>query len=1063
MSWMSPSYIVQDDFNTSWTPLARRYSLLLYREVGWDSEQTNGRPVLFIPGNAGSSHQVRSIASSAARQIYTTPHVRSTDIPANVEPLDLYAGPSTFDLEFNEDLSALHGPTLQTQTAYVQAALKYIISKYPGKHDLQVTLLGHSMGGIVALNALVSPHHRSLVRAVITMSSPHSLPPARLDRDIEQVFDNSIGVLWKIPANGSAIENPPVLALCGGATDNMIPMESCMLPPPPVGANHDSALYRRTIFTSGLDGTWTGVGHREMVWCHQVRWRVARASLELAVAEPSARGPILDRWFAGGVNLNPSRPRLPASHSPPEHISDGYLSRSSLPVGTSVFHFPIQSLGSRLVILLSSGRILGVSPEKDVATEVEVDLCQPRESSNVVCAPINSGSTRLIPNPSLKGLFPVPGEGTDESEGVVVWESDVTTTSEGYFSVTVSSKREGGSWLVARLEQSDSLEFATGKLAPFFGSTEIKLPETKSLIRRIWIPNLISNAMVVYRATFNHEGDCTNPLLTPVLAHTSSEIESHFHRTLPPAQNPVLHTHNSGPFIGTKYGLNITVYTSGECQVNAIQFHVDWRISFGRVASRLWAGVFAWAIATVAAMNALAWHEWNENKQFITPFESFEQITKRLAAPALAGVTILSTLPLLRSFLLGINGESVFSILAPICLALAIMTVGCSCYVLSVFQWICSGLYNLLHAVGLATDLDNRRPPFTRSFMVFHLFVGALVIVFIPYQVAYLVAFILHLWDCSTSRVHLARQGLTKPTRLHLLSSYGQASHLLLTMFWMLPLITPVLVVWARTLVTAGLTTPFDGDHNILKVMFVVMSVELRVLDAPSKRAGPLLSRVLINDRLPVFASLPTPLFCLILTLSIFNMRSAFVALLSLIASAAAYQVTYPGAADKWYAGTVTNKFDWTRVNTDADSFTLVLTNEDRSLLPVNNQQLIATVPGSAGSIDVPAPSGGFPVGKGFRVNMVKSPTELTTILAQSPEFEIVAGTGTSSTSVTATSVTSRSTVIISPTTGTTTPTSTSGDLNPTNSPASNNGAMSIVARASPVVIAGALAAAFMA
>ncbi|QRW19125.1 GPI-anchored small secreted protein [Rhizoctonia solani] len=192
-------------------------------------------------------------------------------------------------------------------------------------------------------------------------------------------------------------------------------------------------------------------------------------------------------------------------------------------------------------------------------------------------------------------------------------------------------------------------------------------------------------------------------------------------------------------------------------------------------------------------------------------------------------------------------------------------------------------------------------------------------------------------------------------------------------------------------------------------------------------------------------------------------MRSAFVALLSLIASAAAYQVTYPGAADKWYAGTVTNKFDWTRVNTDADSFTLVLTNEDRSLLPVNNQQLIATVPGSAGSIDVPAPSGGFPVGKGFRVNMVKSPTELTTILAQSPEFEIVAGTGTSSTSVTATSVTSRSTVIISPTTGTTTPTSTSGDLNPTNSPASNNGAMSIVARASPVVIAGALAAAFMA
>lgn len=42
MSWMSPSYIRQDAFNASWTPLARRYSLWLYREVGWEpNEQVN--------------------------------------------------------------------------------------------------------------------------------------------------------------------------------------------------------------------------------------------------------------------------------------------------------------------------------------------------------------------------------------------------------------------------------------------------------------------------------------------------------------------------------------------------------------------------------------------------------------------------------------------------------------------------------------------------------------------------------------------------------------------------------------------------------------------------------------------------------------------------------------------------------------------------------------------------------------------------------------------------------------------------------------------------------------
>lgn len=35
MSWMSPPYVLQTSFNTTWSPLARRYTLWLYREVGW--------------------------------------------------------------------------------------------------------------------------------------------------------------------------------------------------------------------------------------------------------------------------------------------------------------------------------------------------------------------------------------------------------------------------------------------------------------------------------------------------------------------------------------------------------------------------------------------------------------------------------------------------------------------------------------------------------------------------------------------------------------------------------------------------------------------------------------------------------------------------------------------------------------------------------------------------------------------------------------------------------------------------------------------------------------------
>ncbi len=39
MSWMSPSYVLQTGFDHSWSPLAGRYSLWLYREVGWQGSE----------------------------------------------------------------------------------------------------------------------------------------------------------------------------------------------------------------------------------------------------------------------------------------------------------------------------------------------------------------------------------------------------------------------------------------------------------------------------------------------------------------------------------------------------------------------------------------------------------------------------------------------------------------------------------------------------------------------------------------------------------------------------------------------------------------------------------------------------------------------------------------------------------------------------------------------------------------------------------------------------------------------------------------------------------------
>ena len=61
MSWMSPSYIPQAGFDHTWSPLASRYSLWLYREVGWDPVQ-----VCFFRGSFSVCVVINGMCSNQA-------------------------------------------------------------------------------------------------------------------------------------------------------------------------------------------------------------------------------------------------------------------------------------------------------------------------------------------------------------------------------------------------------------------------------------------------------------------------------------------------------------------------------------------------------------------------------------------------------------------------------------------------------------------------------------------------------------------------------------------------------------------------------------------------------------------------------------------------------------------------------------------------------------------------------------------------------------------------------------------------------------------------------------
>ncbi|OCB84491.1 PGAP1-domain-containing protein [Sanghuangporus baumii] len=473
MSYMSPSYVLLAGFNASWTSssLASRYRLMLYREVGWD------------PQNEVRLHCIDKVLESENELPYT--------------------------VDFNEDLSAFHGPTLASQRQYSADAISYILSLYPP--DTKIIILGHSMGGMVATALLPA----SQIATIITMSTPHGVPPARFDSRMDAIYTD---VQMRL-----AYDPIPILSLCGGITDTMIPSEFCALPPDA----GDNSGYREMVFTSSLEGCWSGLGHREMVWCHQVRWRVARAVLELGSSRTSHDiGQILDYWFRDGID--PSKLEFRDADTTAIAIKDPIsVSEEVLPLiiknprGFNSFKLkiPYDDRNDRirnLVIYFSQGTILSVSPADPLPLKMSIHLCRDEVVPDTVdgpipiCELIAPSSLRLIPNPDSGKSFPVPHEGVDEPDGVVVFTAQLPPRHnefpEEWIQIEVQSDTNKG-WAVATIENEHSLANYANSFAPLFRVIDVHLDPT-SLKTDISFPSLLSNVLIVYRARAKLSGSC---------------------------------------------------------------------------------------------------------------------------------------------------------------------------------------------------------------------------------------------------------------------------------------------------------------------------------------------------------------------------------------------------------------------------------------------------------------------------------------------------------------------------------------------------------------------------
>nr|XP_061799533.1 GPI inositol-deacylase-like [Nerophis lumbriciformis] len=256
-------------------PLPRRvsrmypaYGLYLYGEGLYAQEtrdlQLYGAPVLFLPGNAGSYKQVRSLGSVALRKAERA----EGGLHFNV-----------FTLDFNEELVALYGGSLRRQTQFLYESVKAILELY--KHlktpPKTVVLVGHSMGGVVARALLMLPRVKSnLVRFIITYASPHVAPVLVLDPYLQD-FYSSLKIKWTKQAD--ELRNVTVLSIGGGYRDFQVRSGLTSLPCPPGDTS------KLSMVATAVPRTWVSTDHLSIVWCNELILATVRSFFDLVDPE----------------------------------------------------------------------------------------------------------------------------------------------------------------------------------------------------------------------------------------------------------------------------------------------------------------------------------------------------------------------------------------------------------------------------------------------------------------------------------------------------------------------------------------------------------------------------------------------------------------------------------------------------------------------------------------------------------------------------------------------------------------------------------------------------------
>ncbi|KAJ6132672.1 hypothetical protein N7471_007887 [Penicillium samsonianum] len=891
---MSPTFIRMLEFDTEHTRFASKYNLFVYREEGvdpytQDNIGLNGVPVLFLPGNAGSYRQVRSLAAEASRHYYDVVRHDESRHAAGTRSLDF------FMVDFNEDMAAFHGQTLLDQAEYVNEAISYILSLYhdprrtrrdPGLPDPSaVVLIGHSMGGIVARTSLTMANYQAnSVNTIITMSAPHAKPPVSFDSDIVHTY-KQINDYWRDAyaqtwANNNPLWHVTLISIAGGARDTVVPSDYASI------SSLVPETHGFTVFTSSIPDVWIGMDHLSITWCDQFRKAIIKSLFEIVDARrPTQTKPraermrVLKRWYLTGLEPVAER-TLPQKEANTlltlEDNANTILAQGQrlilrelgLQHGPDVRLLPIppQGVSGKKFTLLTDQSL-------DKNGNIEVLFCSvfPLSNGRSTNFPLNLdfsggtvGSTRLACKSAAEDSIHLPAStrsskhAYDRTTPFSYLQYDLETLAEHQFVAVVDKANVPTSgFLVAEFsDSSDAVIRAKVGLGGLLSAgLKMRLPAIRPMLMEVKIPALHSS-LLDYRLKITRHPQ-KEELFAPLLRQSVSDPhESKFFVNV----NEVnVNLHGVAPYMPPAIseqaalgGVSFHLWTDPTSDSTVdISLQVDLTSSLGELVMRYRTIFAAFPLLVVALVLRKQFQIYDESGYFIPFTDGLDRALRSSFPLLLVAMSLLATslatskaLPQTdetlhwrsnstetpvdftkNDLLLG-SQDAFFWFLVPV---FGLISVGACVlvnYLALVLVNIFSWVYGVLHSKsGYIRREDRGNMPIFHTRTPRRRIIHTAILLIL---VSTVIPYqFAYMVACIVQLATCVRaQWHAKETRSTSHLNFDNYGHsILILMLWILPINVLVLLVWAHNLVVHWFM-PFSSHHNVLSIMPFLILVE---------------------------------------------------------------------------------------------------------------------------------------------------------------------------------------------------------------------------------------------